>query len=1086
MRQLVVALALSLIMIGLVLYFVIGTGPQESTNTTGQAALDTGTAAGKAAQSSTTPKTEVKPLPKRVRRKLKVEVHVVDEQGKPVPRAQVQIDKVRDGEERTGARIVVAKLVTDRNGLAVTPDWIEEGYYRFSAVAVGYAPTTDSRVVAATGDKKIVRVKLVLYSGDTISGRIMNENSVPIEGARVLAYEALGREGASEFEWIIKLLDKERLERPLSEARSDKNGHYVLRGLKKGLVCAVRVTADGYTPAERGGIKAGSRNVDFRLSPGSILGGRVVTADGTPIGGATVEAYRDLGKPSDLRAAIANALRGALDSVTTAADGTFEFRTLGEGRFILYASAPGFQESHVSVSVYRGRAEPAVIELNPGLLLAGRVVDPEGKPIQGAVIRARSRATARRVTVAVNREKEPEVESDANGQFRFDTLSPGSYTLIVSHDDYASVQLKNVEVPQENLTVTMEYGGGIAGFVRDRDGNPIPGARVWCHDLAGVRKESITDENGHYQLVVSVKPLRKKHLNVQATGYARPESTAVVVEEGKVVNKDFELDRASGITGLVKDTQGRPIANVNVMVQLLPDEETPVQRYLGYCTTGEDGRFQIDNISPRGRVKLIAEHRFFLKWESEPFQIMPGEILEAEIQMQSGGSLSGIVVDDNGNPVKGARVKAVAPGASEREAAFGGGFGTTDEQGRFVLRGLGAGTYEVLASASGYLEGRSEAVTLAEGAGVSGITVTLPKAHRLAGVVRTTDGRPVPGARITVVDTSVDGVRKLGAASKEDGSWEVEGLGSQPVEVSAEADGYGRVTLKEVKPDTQDVLLELPPLGGVSGIVVNQDGKPVRAFSVKPIPVEIDQGYSRPRNTRFKTFGNVDGSFKFEDLPPGTYTLNVQSPGYRGTTLENVRVDAGQITDVGTLTLLPGGVLVGRVLDATGAPVAGAKVSVVGGVSKFSMAPGRTPRATVTTGPDGTFKFEGLRSGRVKVRVSAEGFVPTVSEEVDPNLQKEELVVTLQPSSGIQGVVIGPDRNPLSGIQVFLKGVGVNVTRGTRTDAQGRFVFSDIPPGTYRVRTFKFRKPNEKEVREAIEELRVGPGEQVEVVLQRG
>ena len=357
------------------------------------------------------------------------------------------------------------------------------------------------------------------------------------------------------------------------------------------------------------------------------------------------------------------------------------------------------------------------------------------------------------------------------------------------------------------------------------------------------------------------------------------------------------------------------------------------------------------------------------------------------------------------------------------------------------------------------------------------------RARSVAGVVRGPDGRGIAGARITVVDTSAS-TRKITGVSRDDGSWEIEGLGNEPVEVKAEADGFAEVTLKDVLPDSKDVVLELVPLGSVKGTVVDGDGRPVKAFSAKPEVVEIESGYPRPRSLRYKTYGNPEGTFEIKNLSPGRYTIVIQAPGYRGTRVRDVRVAAGEATDVGEVTLLPGGILTGRVVDPDGRPIAGAKVSVIGGGNHFVMSRGRRPATSVVTGPNGEFKFEGLKGGKMRVKASFEGFVTTQSDSFDPNELDGDLVLTLERGSSIMGTVVDGRDRPVPKISVYLTGESVNDR--TVTDEQGRFEFTGLPGGRYTVRTFTFKSANRKPPKEAIEKVDLPAGETLELILRRG
>ncbi len=108
----------------------------------------------------------------------------------------------------------------------------------------------------------------------------------------------------------------------------------------------------------------------------------------------------------------------------------------------------------------------------------------------------------------------------------------------------------------------------------------------------------------------------------------------------------------------------------------------------------------------------------------------------------------------------------------------------TDDLGRFVLQGVAAGHYTVLASRPGYVDTILGApvggllgapIGVAEGQHVSGLAVRMPRGGVITGTVRDPGGRPAPGMQLQVSQVkSVDGKRRtrltvgLGVTSTDD------------------------------------------------------------------------------------------------------------------------------------------------------------------------------------------------------------------------------------------------------------------------------------------------------------------------------
>lgn len=169
------------------------------------------------------------------------------------------------------------------------------------------------------------------------------------------------------------------------------------------------------------------------------------------------------------------------------------------------------------------------------------------------------------------------------------------------------------------------------------------------------------------------------------------------------------------------------------------------------------------------------------------------------------------------------------------------------------------------------------------------------------------------------------------------------------------------------------------------------------------------------------------------------------------------------------------GQLTGRVVDrASGEPLAGAKVDllalppastrVLGRVLRLSGLPGgyadrTTPIASVYSGNDGSFAFDGVRAGKYYVEARARYAVPDsiVFARVSPSGDGGPVDVFVREGGRVIGQVKHPDGTPVPGARVALvPGPEVFLKRILRgefyeaegvTDEEGQFALSGIPAG---------------------------------------
>ena len=113
-----------------------------------------------------------------------------------------------------------------------------------------------------------------------------------------------------------------------------------------------------------------------------------------------------------------------------------------------------------------------------------------------------------------------------------------------------------------------------------------------------------------------------------------------------------------------------------------------------------------------------------------------------------------------------------------------------------------------------------------------------------------------------------------------------------------------------------------PTTGAISGRVVTEDGQPIPRATVS-----ITASGKTDRRMSFST--DEEGNFRAEGLDAAAYVVSVSAPGYVVRPKSEAgarRTGLNYIGEVVTVTMLKGGVITGRVVNATGEPVVGVRV----------------------------------------------------------------------------------------------------------------------------------------------------------------
>lgn len=212
-----------------------------------------------------------------------------------------------------------------------------------------------------------------------------------------------------------------------------------------------------------------------------------------------------------------------------------------------------------------------------------------------------------------------------------------------------------------------------------------------------------------------------------------------------------------------------------------------------------------------------------------------------------------------------------------------------------------------------------------------------------------------------------------------------------------------------------------------------------------------------------------DGKVRLQVNSGMTFKVEAHGEFFAPVTTEIAALTAGEVVDLGTLTLTSGDRLVGRVLDPKGKPLAGAVVRLA--ESGSSMMRGSTISRKAKTDENGDYLIDGLPTGKYRVRAQSSGFL---ADEVDPlsvsgTGRQVEADFRLSEGRAIEGTVMDLDGQPIEGAWVaaqmrfdnmdmgfdfedFEFGEGDDSQQSSNpgwpgsvlTDAQGRFKLSGL------------------------------------------
>ena len=409
-----------------------------------------------------------------------------------------------------------------------------------------------------------------------------------------------------------------------------------------------------------------------------------------------------------------------------------------------------------------------------------------------------------------------------------------------------------------------------------------------------------------------------------------------------------------------------------------------------------------------------------------------------------------VLAADSGRPVKRARVAVTGAAAG---GGRGGGLATTDDQGRYTVADLAAGSYSVTAAKSGFVDAvygqrrplqPGQPLQIADGQTASNVDLRLTRGGVITGRIVDEDGEALARALVTVQRYQyIRGERQLtpagGDQTDDRGQYRVFGLPPGDYFVSASATGLGELIGRGLQQLAAGI--GAPPGGGRGG-----RGGPLAALGATAEPEAA--GYaptyypgvvSAPEAGKVavgpgQEVAGID--FQIQLVPFATVSGIVS--GFDGGAAVGI---APQDTVAGPLARLGGQVFTGR-------------VEPDGTFSISNVPPGRYVAVARSTGQDGE-----PRTGMQTIVVNGED-LDGVTLALQPGVTLSGNITvessgTPAPADYSAFRIEAPDVNPLpfgGGFGGGRGGGGRAAGAGGRAEKNGSFRIGNLLPGAHYIR----------------------------------
>jgi len=959
---------------------------------------------------------------------------------------------------------VASSAITAADG-AFEVKGLEEGRRHFVRADVEAPLVSSTRDWSATRGRSWT-MRLVVEKGSALKVRV-----VDADGAGIQAWVQARKRGTeSARPWLSASWS-------LPAVQTGADGRLALPAVPDGpLLFHVSVPGRGarnnllvQTPTDK------EVELRFEDASGGTVAGRVTATTGEPVAGAKISVDT---RATPLRSYAPTTTRGTV----TDADGNYEIERLPAGAIrALLVIAEGFIAPPALAGGVPVRAEKVSrvdIVLARGATIDGRVTDGQGQPLANASVQAT------RVRASGGSWMQPlaEATTDADGKFTLTDVALGAGVLYARLEGYYQPKLEDAVsspypwmrtqagVPYEaeaegarlERQVVLKRGTPIEGIVLGPDGLPVAGVRVTAQPVTrgynyafGGRGNmtALSDVEGTFRFA-GLKPEQSYTLSAQsATLLAKPQKVSLSAS-GPAAPIEIQMQEGAVIAGRVLQEDGVPAAGASIHCN----------GRSGGCVADATGAFRFEGVKEGTWTVQVSGMSSLPGGAQKSVTVKWGEAVEdVELTIPAMLSITGLVVDEDGEPLPGVSVTAnlVKKGKNRRSYSRN---GISDAKGRFEIHGLLEGEYKVY---GGYLSGGGK---FQAGARDLRLEYRAPELEEIEGRVLDADGRPVARGQIRIWTGKPGKRNRQHSAAITGGRFYAQiklvvddGL---DLEVQNAFDPAGRpidFLKKRVKDlSSRGGSLEVRLERGlvVTGRVVDPTGKGLTGIQVR-IAKKGSNNYNWTGPTVTQT--GEGGAWRFGGLQEGEFTISV-TPGGAWMNPEITPVDAGERDLV--IKLARGFSISGKILDPEGDPLAGADTWVNEtqasrkrrGASKGPRDWTAQYRFRTKTGPDGTFDIKGLPEDAV-YHVGANGSGPDgayTSETIrDVSPGAQDLVIRLGEAARIEGAVFGPSGEAITQGSVRAHPVdpraGLNSGNFNLRNNSNEFKIGPLKPGRYRL-----------------------------------
>jgi hypothetical protein len=429
----------------------------------------------------------------------------------------------------------------------------------------------------------------------------------------------------------------------------------------------------------------------------------------------------------------------------------------------------------------------------------------------------------------------------------------------------------------------------ITGTAYDMNGRVLSGVRVSAttFEVAGNQSTTVgvaeSDGRGRFEVPLAAGTY---YLNGAKEGY-----TPVVMSAHTGEDIGLILQKSGAVTGHVYNEKKEPVTRFTIdIISATTDDMAAPGPHASRQFDSPDGSYRMDGVPEMGAFVRVTAPRYSPA-VSEMLGVAPGETRTVDLVLSAGCTMTGTVVDEDGLPLSDVfidaelRRSAGMIGTSSVDATSQ---AESDSDGRFTLQHVAIGDVLVRAYDGSHAVATAE-VKVESCSAVSPVSLRMTGGASLTGVVRTADGKPVAGARLSLTNRAVG---FASAVSDAEGRYHFDRLPAGVMRVQAirgAQRAVGLVTVPETGSTERDLPFPEEGTGEIRGRVT-ANGAPLGGIQLMIVSYK---GTNSVMDTVYPST-TADGSYRATGLGEGTYAIIVSSTSR----ITSARVEPGGVQTV--------------------------------------------------------------------------------------------------------------------------------------------------------------------------------------------